>query len=99
MEFIDLSYNIEEGMLTFHTHWHPKVSIEQMGEIEKEGRESRKIIFGTHTGTHVDAPLHFIKNGNSIDKIPLEKLTYWNVDLQEAYFSHVEASIKREKSS
>ena len=32
-------------------------------------------------------------------KIPLEKLTYWNVDLQEAYFSHVEASIKREKSS
>ena len=29
-------------------------------------------------------------------KIPLEKLTYWNVDLQEAYFSYVEASIKRE---
>ncbi len=30
-------------------------------------------------------------------KIPLEKLTYWNVDLQEPYFSFVEASIKREK--
>ena len=30
-------------------------------------------------------------------KIPLEKLTYWNVDLQEAYFSFIEASIKREK--
>ncbi len=29
-------------------------------------------------------------------KIPLEKLTYWNVDLQEAYFSYVEASTKRE---
>ena len=29
-------------------------------------------------------------------KIPLENLTYWNVDLQEAYFSYVEASIKRE---
>ena len=29
-------------------------------------------------------------------KIPLEKLTYWNVDLQEPYFSYVEASIKRE---
>ena len=29
-------------------------------------------------------------------KIPLEKLNYWNVELQEAYFSHVEASIKRE---
>ena len=31
-------------------------------------------------------------------QIPLDKLTYWNVDLQEAYFSHVEASIKREKN-
>ena len=29
-------------------------------------------------------------------KIEIEKLTYWNVDLQEAYFSYVEASIKRE---
>ena len=29
-------------------------------------------------------------------KIPLENLTYWNVDLQEPYFSYVEASIKRE---
>jgi hypothetical protein len=32
-------------------------------------------------------------------KIPLEKLTYWNVDLQEAYYSYVEASEKREKNS
>ena len=29
-------------------------------------------------------------------KIPLEKLTYWNVDLQEPYYSYVEASQKRE---
>ncbi len=30
-------------------------------------------------------------------KIYLDKLTYWNVELQEAYFSYVEADIKREK--
>ena len=29
--------------------------------------------------------------------IPLENLNYWNVDKQEAYFSYVESSIKREK--
>ncbi len=28
-------------------------------------------------------------------QIPIEKLTYWNVDLQEAYYSYEEASIKR----
>ena len=43
-----------------------------------------------------------IQNGDHVicavsgKKIPLEKLTYWNVDEQEAYFSHVEATIKRE---
>ena len=31
-------------------------------------------------------------------KILLEHLTYWNVEKQEAYFSFVEASIKREKT-
>ena len=30
-------------------------------------------------------------------KISLENLTYWNVGLQEPYFSYVEASIKRDE--
>ncbi len=30
-------------------------------------------------------------------KISLDNLTYWNVDLQEPYFSHIEASLKREE--
>ena len=30
-------------------------------------------------------------------KISLENLTYWNVDLQEPYFSYIEASVKRDK--
>ena len=30
-------------------------------------------------------------------KIPLEDLTYWNVDFQEPYFSYIEASKKRDK--
>jgi|TARA_B100001540_G_scaffold301580_1_gene308198 hypothetical protein len=29
-------------------------------------------------------------------KILLENLTYWNVETQEAYFSYIEAGIKRE---
>jgi len=30
-------------------------------------------------------------------KIYLDKLTYWNVELQEAYFSYVESDKKREE--
>lgn len=29
---------------------------------------------GSHTGTHIDAPLHFIDGGKTTDEIPLEKL-------------------------
>ena len=32
-------------------------------------------------------------------KISLQNLTYWNVDEQEAYFSYVEASQKRDELS
>ena len=32
-------------------------------------------------------------------KIPLENLNYWNVDKQEAYYSYIESSIKREKKN
>ena len=31
-------------------------------------------------------------------KIPLENLTYWNVEEQEAYYSYVEAASKRESN-
>jgi len=74
MEVIDLTRCIEEGMTTFHTYWHPDVSIERIGTIPEEGRETREVSFGTHTGTHVDAPLHFIEGGNSVDELPLDAL-------------------------
>lgn len=73
-KIVDLTYLVEEGMTTFNAPWHPLVSIKQMGRIGIEGRETRRISFGTHTGTHVDAPLHFIRDGKSIDEIPLHKL-------------------------
>ena len=31
------------------------------------------VMMCVHNGTHVDAPLHFIKEGKGIDEIPLEK--------------------------
>lgn len=33
-----------------------------------------KIESDVHAGTHIDAPLHFIRNGRSIDQLPLELL-------------------------
>jgi arylformamidase len=33
-----------------------------------------RLAMGTHAGTHVDAPLHFIPGGASVDRLPLEIL-------------------------
>ena len=46
-----------------------------------------------------------IENGDHVicaisgKKISLDQLNYWNVKLQEPYYSYIEASIKREKQS
>jgi arylformamidase len=74
MKIIDLSHPIEEGMMTFPTHWHPVVEITILGRHGIEGRETRKVVLGTHIGTHADAPRHFIPGGRTIDEISLDIL-------------------------
>lgn len=68
---VDLTYPIHEGMTTFPVHWHPVVEIAVMGRHGIENRETRKVLLGTHTGTHCDAPRHFVPGGASLDEIPL----------------------------
>lgn len=58
--------------MTFPVHWHPTVEISQLGRLEVEGRETRKLVLGTHTGTHMDAPRHFISGGATIENLPLD---------------------------
>ena len=71
---IDLTLPIHEGMLTTPVAWHPPVEITILGRHELEGRATRKVTLGTHTGTHMDAPYHFVKDGATIDEIPPETL-------------------------
>ena len=73
-KIFDLTLTIKDGMTTFPVPWHPRVEISTQGRMGIEKRETKKITFGTHTGTHVDAPKHFIKKGKSIDKVSLDIL-------------------------
>ena len=73
-KIIDLSMILEEGMISFPQPWHPVVEIVQLGRHEIEGRETRKITMGTHTGTHIDAPRHFIPDAQTVDEIPLDQM-------------------------
>ena len=72
---VDLSFPIREGMAVFPSHWHPKVEVTRLARHSVERRESRRVVLGTHTGTHVDAPLHFVAGGRSIDRFPAELMS------------------------
>lgn len=73
-QIIDLTYEIHSEMIKFNASWHEKTQVEQMGFINQCGRQTSKIVIGSHAGTHMDAPLHFIEGGKSIDEIALDKL-------------------------
>jgi kynurenine formamidase len=52
----------------------PSPSFEKYSTLQKDGVNLTKITMGSHTGTHLDAPRHFIRDGIGIDKIPPNKL-------------------------
>jgi arylformamidase len=52
----------------------PEIRIEPQQAISRgAGANVSSIAFGSHTGTHVDAAKHFFDDGQTIDRIPLEK--------------------------
>ncbi|BCS81915.1 cyclase family protein [Anaerocellum diazotrophicum] len=73
MRIIDVSSPISNSMVYFPGD--PKPQISKVYSIEKgEAANVSKLILSSHTGTHIDAPAHFIKDGRTVDQIPLEYL-------------------------
>lgn len=69
--WIDISVPVQSGMV----HWpkDPEVKIERLMEITRgDVCNVSHLSMGAHTGTHMDAPLHFIAKGKSIDQLPFE---------------------------
>ena len=69
---VDLTMTLREGLMTFPVHLHPTVEISQLSRLEVEGRETRKLVLVTHTGTHLDAPRHFVPGGATIENMSLD---------------------------
>lgn len=51
----------------------PATKIEPAGVFERDGYNDHYVSVGTHVGTHIDAPLHMLANGKSLDQIPVEQ--------------------------
>jgi arylformamidase len=69
-EWIDVSVPIHTAM----AHWptDPPIVVERVDDIARGAIANVSMLaMGTHTGTHMDAPVHFIAGGKGIDAMPL----------------------------
>jgi kynurenine formamidase len=72
-EIIDLSHTMETGMPAWPTQ-------ARYGSVTYEhydyGDESvhSQVTFSEHSGTHVDAPMHFVRGGATVDELPPDVL-------------------------
>jgi arylformamidase len=69
----DISLPIVSGGLVYPGN--PEISITPQQAISRgAGANVSALAFGSHTGTHVDAPKHFFDDGIGVDALPLDVL-------------------------
>jgi kynurenine formamidase len=71
MEIVDLSHLIYDGMPKIPAL--PDVHVSRFFSLEKgHPLNVTELHLPCHAGTHVDAPVHIVPNGKSIDELPLD---------------------------
>lgn len=71
-QYVDLSQAYHEEML-LHPDL-PKFSCCPILNHDDHGASMQQITLVAHCGTHIDAPFHFIKDGATVDNLPLSQL-------------------------
>ena len=72
MKVIDLTLTISEKIPTFPGS--PQPNFINWETIDKDGYNLELLFLSSHTGTHMDAPYHFLKKGQKIDQIMTKRL-------------------------
>lgn len=74
MRIYDVSVPLREGMATYGgTEPGPGL---RYHSLMKDGQSANvsELSLGSHTGTHVDSPHHFLDNGIGVDRMPVEHM-------------------------
>jgi arylformamidase len=72
-KLLDVTVPLRDSIPTFPGN--PEFAFEPIKRIAEGGSSNvSRLVMGTHTGTHVDAPKHFIDDGASIDELALNLL-------------------------
>jgi arylformamidase len=69
MALFDITRPLGPGSIIFPGDPAPEIITSVSG-----GYTTTRLIFTTHTGTHIDAPLHALEGGPPLDDVPLDRL-------------------------
>jgi len=69
-DIVDLTHPFSARLPVFPS-FNP-VRIRQRFAVAKDGFFANEVTFDEHTGTHMDAPAHFVVNGATVDHIPID---------------------------
>lgn len=72
MKPLDLTLTISESIPSFPGS--PKPKFIRWSDIKNDGYNLELLFLSSHTGTHIDAPYHFVKNGLKINQISIDRL-------------------------
>jgi len=72
MSIIDLTHSLSASVSVCPGH--PKFEQKPVMTLAKNLANVQSISFGSHTGTHIDAPFHFFADGRTVDKLDLDML-------------------------
>ena len=72
LKFIDLTLPVSEKIPTFPGS--PQPIFIQWENIKDDGYNLELLFLSSHTGTHLDAPYHFLEKGKKIHEISLKRL-------------------------
>ena len=73
MTWIDISVPVRPGMVVFEGD--PPVGVQRFANMADGAIcNVSRLDFGVHSGTHIDAPVHFIEGAAGVEGIPLDAL-------------------------
>ncbi|GAP08194.1 MAG TPA: cyclase family protein [Anaerolinea thermolimosa] len=70
--FIELHHSLHAGVPVWPGD--PPIQISDHARLEREGYFLRRLNLGEHSGTHLNAPAHFLPQGLAVDQLPPERL-------------------------
>ena len=75
-EIIDLTKLLDKDLsiYTDNTYSDPPLQVETWCTIQEQGFKVSRLSMGTQTGTHIDAPAHFVADGATLETLPIQAL-------------------------